>query len=148
MLFETTEGKSFFSRHPESLVWQSGDRWGRLSCFASSVISHSCSHRCARWDTLKWNSIGLITYQGSLGAYLTCLSRDKRFCSKSSSFQTDGSYLPALGFSVFSSCGGVCVYVCTWNGKASDIGKPDHNNAIKFSIGIACFAWAFSYAAD
>lgn len=63
--------------------------------------------------------IGLITSQGSLGAYLTCLSRDKRFYSKSSSFQTHGSYLLALGFLSFCLdpvvlC--LCVYL-EWKGQ-------------------------------
>lgn len=57
-------------------------------------------------------------------------------------FLPDRWFLPSSsGLSVFSSCGAVCMYVYTGNGRASDTGKPDHNNAIKFcSIGIACFA--------
>lgn len=33
-------------------------------------------------ETLKWNCIGLITFEGSLGANLAYLSRDKPFWFK------------------------------------------------------------------
>lgn len=72
-----------------------------------------------------------------------------------------GSYLLALGVLSFCPCcagwvcvcglcvPGVCVCVYTLSGRAGDAGKPDNNNnAIKFSTGIACFAWALSYPAD
>lgn len=119
-----------FSHHWETLVWQLGDRWGCLSCFfASSVISHSCSHLVQ--DGTLWNeSIGLITSQGNLGAYLTCLSRDKRFYSKSPSYRTHDPYPPALGLLSFHLCYGA-LFLCTW--RANDIGRPDNNNAIKFA---------------
>lgn len=114
MLLGRTEATGFFFKAPESLVWQWGDRRGCLSCFAFSVISHSCSPLLCKMGHTEMKRIGLITSQGSLGAYLTCLSRDKRFYSKSSSFQTCGSYLLALGFLSFHPVMlRLCVYVCT-----------------------------------
>lgn len=99
-------------------------------------------------DALKWNSIGLITSQGSLGAYLTCLLQKQTFLFRIL-FLPDTRF---SGFSVFLSMlgsRGGCGGVCTWSGRASDTGKPDNNNAIKFCLtGIACFAWAFGYPAD
>lgn len=96
--------------------------------------------------------MGLITFEGSLGANLTCLSGTNLLVSKSSSYQTTWFHLLALGVlspvhAVLGGCAcavvcsgvGVCVY--TVSGRASDAGKPDNNNnAIKFSTGIACFA--------
>ena len=75
------EPTSFFTRR-ETPWWLRRDVWGCLSCTPWSEISHSYSHCCAEWNTLEWNCIGLITFEGSLGANLACLSRDKPFWFK------------------------------------------------------------------
>lgn len=62
----------------------------------------------ASWDTeMKQRSLNY--FSSSLGAYLTHLSRDQSFYSKSSSYQAYISYLLDLGFLSFHPWG---VYVC------------------------------------
>lgn len=134
---------SFF-RPPGNWCFSGGDRWGCLSYFALPVISHSCFH-IVQDGTLKRNSLGLITSQGSLGTYLTRPSRDKRFssnCSYKTWFLPPGS-----GFSVFPSMLWCCVWVLgaeepvTQGNQCSS--HNNNNNAIKFSTGIAFFCMSF-----
>jgi hypothetical protein len=88
---------------------------------------------CARWDTVKWNSLGLITSQGSLGSYLHCLCRDKCFSSKQNKQKTEPNrhmfltswlrvfcFFPpwcvcVCVFSLHGVCVCVCVCVCVFS---------------------------------
>lgn len=111
MLLGRTEATSFF--HPLPKVWCGCGEIEEAACLALQDLPQLLPLLCKMGHT-EMKRISLILSQGSLGAYLTCLPRDKRCYSKSSSFQTHGSYLLALPFLSFHPvvlC--VFVYVCT-----------------------------------